>query len=301
LNERAVGVINVNNKLDGTRFDGADQAALNVVARFVTIAMNKAQMREIVMQKQRFDVQLQAARRIQDILLPHVFPEGKGVEIAATNLPAAAVAGDFYDVIPAPSGELWVLVGDVCSKGLPAALYMARVLSYFRVVSGYHHAPGELLRAVNDLLCRESQEVTFATVCVLMFDKPRQTVTIATAGHPDPLLYRPQKRAVKPLEGAGGPPLAIQEGARFEERRVRFGVGQVLLAYTDGVTEARNARGRLFGLERLQRVLRVHHSKCTELLQAVVSEVQKFTRPEEIRDDLTLVALRKLPSTGETR
>lgn len=171
LRLQVMGVLNVNNKLDGGSFDAADQAVLQVVARFVTISLDKAQMREIVAQKERLDSELQAARKIQEIMLPHEFPQNRGVDIAGRNLPAEKVAGDFYDVIATPDGMLWMIIGDVCSKGLSSALYMARVVSYFRVVSGYQRSPSGLLREINNLLSRESTDVTFVTVCVLMLDK----------------------------------------------------------------------------------------------------------------------------------
>ena len=295
LRLQVMGVLNVNNKLDGGSFDAADQAVLQVVARFVTISLDKAQMREIVAQKERLDSELQAARKIQEIMLPHEFPQDRSVEIAGRNLPAEKVAGDFYDVIATPDGMLWMIIGDVCSKGLPSALYMARVVSYFRVVSGYQRSPSGLLREVNNLLSRESTDVTFVTVCVLMLDKRRETVTVTTAGHPAPLFYRDDKH-VAPLEASGGPPLGVQADMNFDERVEPFKPGQLLLGYTDGVTEARDGRGRLFGLNRLRRVVRNHRGPCRELLDAVVKEVRQFAVTKDIQDDLTLMAVRRLPT-----
>ncbi len=295
LSEQVVGVLNVNNKIEGGSFEPSDQAVLQVVARFVTSALEKAQMREIVAQKERLDSELQAARRIQEIMLPREFPHDKNVEIAAQNIAAAKVAGDFYDVIAAPDGLLWLIIGDVCSKGLPSALYMARVLSYFRVVSGYQRSPSGLLREVNNLLTRENTDVTFATVCVLMLDKQRESVAVTTAGHPAPLFFRGDKEPVSPLEAVGGPPLGVEADVNFEERVVPFRPGQLLLGYTDGVTEARNKAGRLFGVNRLRSVIRSHHLACNELLDAVVGAVRGFAVTKDVQDDLTLIAVRKRP------
>jgi len=296
LHDRPVGVINVNNKLDGSAFDAADEAVLRVVARFVTIALDKAQMREIILQKERIDAELDAARRIQELILPRDFQAGTDVEVVARNLPARTVAGDFYDVIHSPTGELWITIGDVCGKGLGAALYMARVVGYFRAVCAYHRSPAELVTGVNEQLAHESTDVTFVTACVMMLDKDRETLTLTAAGHHAPLYFNPADRSVTLFESRGGPPLGVEAGASFDEVQRAFLPGERFLMYTDGITEAANGEGELFGLDRVREIMAARSDDGDALLESLIEAVNRFAGSEARQDDLTLITLRKLPS-----
>jgi len=291
--EQTAGVINVNNKRDGKNFNETDKAALIVVAGFVAIALDKAKMHQIAQQKEQLDAEVEAARRIQEMICPAGIPSFKNIDVEATNLPAGVVAGDFYDVTSAPDGKVWVVIGDVCGKGLAASLYMAAVVSYFRALYRYHDSPSGLVSAVNQLLSGEGTETIFVTACLLMFEERGKTVTLTTAGHPE-ALFRPAGRdEIHALSSDKGPPLGIDGEAIFSELSKPFLPGDQLLLYTDGVTEAAGESGGFFGTERLRSVMGQHRGGSGELLQDVLHAVYEFAGSQALRDDLTLVAIRE--------
>jgi sigma-B regulation protein RsbU (phosphoserine phosphatase) len=291
---RAVGVLNVNNKADGGVFTKSDELLLGVVANFMVIALDKARLREVVLEKERIDEDLRVAREIQRGILPADLPSGEDYELAGRCIPAREVAGDFYDLIELPDDRLCLLLGDVCGKGVPAALYMTRVLSYFRALANVGRSAENLLASVNELLAAEWSEHTLVTACALVLEKRDHTMLVANAGHLPPYLYRTGSDTLIPLLSEGSFPLGIEAGTEFETERVRLEPGDVTLLYTDGITEALNPNEELFGEERLREVLRSHRGSAEELVEAVIHRVLDFTESAEQSDDQTLVVVRKL-------
>ena len=293
---RPLGVLNVNNKSDGSTFTKADEVLLSIVASFVVIALEKARTHQIVLQKERLDAEVGVAREIQSSLLPGDMPQDDRIQIAARFVPARQVAGDFYDVLEL-GGKLAILVGDVCGKGVPAALYMARVLSCFRTVASLLGDSDELFSVVSNQLEPEWTARSFVTACLVVFDEDRSAVRVTSAGHPPPYLLRAGADSAMRLDKTGGLPLGIQRDMVFKPHVESLDVGDAVVLLTDGITEAMNPEGDLFGEARTQEAIGAHSGLAEQIADGLLSAVDAFAGPRAQSDDQTIiVAIRSAPA-----
>ncbi len=291
--QKVIGVINVNNKEDEEIFDQADLLLLRTVSYFVGMTLERARMQKIAREKDRLDRDLLTARRIQEVILPKGNQSLGNLDVSAYNLPAHSVAGDFYDLIKLQNGSLCMVLGDVCGKGLPAALYMARVVSYFRAMARHHDSASALTAEVNSLLADEFSENTFATATVIMVDPLSGRASACIAGHQPPL-HRPAGAThVTAIETKDGYPLGVDSNGKFDSLEFSMDPGDMLLLYTDGATEATNEAGELFQTDRLCRVIMDHDGDANGLVRNVIGAVQSFANGTGLTDDLTLVAVRR--------
>ena len=291
--ESVRGALNVNNKEGGEIFTRSDELLLTVVANFVAIAIEKAQMREVALQKERLDAELSIASGIQQGILPRVLPSVEGYEFAARCLPALEVAGDFYDILSLPGGKLCFVIGDVCGKGIPAALYMARVMSYFRAIAHVTGTADQLMAAVNGLLVDEWSDRTFVTACLAVLDPERNVVSVSSAGHQPPYWLRANAAELGPVVSEEGFPLGVVADAQFSVREVSLEAQDSLILYTDGITEAWSPGDECFGESRLEETLRRHKGTGDGLMETVLSSVADFAQARAQSDDQTVVVLRR--------
>jgi phosphoserine phosphatase RsbU/P len=291
--DRVIGVLNVNNKRDGEVFKESDQVLLSTVANFLVIALEKAELREVQEEKKRIDFDLELAQDIQQAFLPRTFPAGGNLQFAAYCHSARKVAGDFYDVLPLIGNTQVVLLGDVCGKGIAAALYMARVMSYFRAVASLRNDTEGLLSYVNRFLAREWSDRTFATACMVVINIDRSTASIYSAGHPPPYLICDKRGTLSPVTVVNGLPLGVDEDCEFERSDLALDSGDSLVLYTDGITDAVNGNGDFFGATRLEDVLRTHHGPPDALVSAVAQAVSYFSTGQPQSDDQTILVVRK--------
>lgn len=294
LSQREViGVLNVNNRNDNGIFTKADELLLSVLANFVVIAIEKAHMRERLIEQERFEADLRVAREIQESILPGSLPTEEHWEFSARNVPARAVAGDFFDAIPLPNNRTCVVLGDVCGKGVAAALYMARVLGYYRVVAQVRETAGEIMSFVNDLLAAEWSERTFVTATLCVFDNTTGRISFCSAGHPVPYLLRESLGKVMPVEVNHGLPLGIESGMPYESSEFQTLPGDTFVLYTDGITEAKDPGGDLFRDERLVRLMEAHRGSADALAEKIMTAVVAFADTAPQSDDLTLVVIKR--------
>jgi len=294
IGNRIIGVLNVNNKRNDEIFSKSDQLLLGTVANLVVIALERSKLREIEEEKKRIDSDIALAQKIQRAFLPRKFPKCGGLEFAAYCLSAHRVAGDFYDVVPLPDKGRCVVLGDVCGKGIPAALYMARVMTYFRAVATLRQAGAELLPTVNRFLAGEWTSRTFATACLLVIETNRPSISVCSAGHAPPYLLREKDPTPRMIEIENGFPLGVEADCRFDPADVPLENGDSLVLYTDGITDAVNTRGELFGYKRFEEVLRAHrNAPGKRLIDAVAKALTKFSVGHPQTDDQTLLVVRK--------
>ena len=291
--ESIIGVLNVNNRNDNSIFTHSDELLLSVLANFVVIAIEKAQMRERIRETERYEADLRVAREIQESLLPSELPSLKRWQLAARNIPAREVAGDFYDAIPLPEDRLCVVLGDVCGKGVPAAVYMSRVMGYFRVGAQVHYTAGEIMSFVNALLAPEWTERTFVTAVILVFDNRTGKVSFCSAGHQDPL-YVTTGGTVQSVASGEGLPLGVLGPAVFGSTELDTSPGDTFVIYTDGVTEAQNPQGDMFREQRLKDLLKSHSGTVEQLVESIVAAVDDFAGGAPQSDDVTVVAIRRI-------
>lgn len=292
--DRCIGVLNVNNRNDGGIFTKTDELLLSVLANFVVIAIEKSQMREKVVEAERQEADLRVAREIQESLLPSALPTGKMWEFTARNMPARAVAGDFYDAISLRGNRTCIVVGDVCGKGVAAAMYMARVLGYFRVAAQMQNKAGRIMESVNDLLAAEWTERTFVTAMLGVFDDDTGSIAFCSGGHQAPLRLRQPSGEVETLTLNDGLPLGVQDGAAFESVEIESQPGDTFVLYTDGVTEATNLAGEMFRTNKLEETMRAHRGSASALADRIVAAVSAFAQGKPQSDDVTLLVIKRL-------
>ena len=254
-----------------------------------------------LVEKEKLEHELQVARQIQERFLPKQLPAIPGWEIAAFWQPARAVGGDFYDFVVFPSGQLGIVVGDVTGKGVPAALIMATKRSVLRAVTEQHSSPGSVLERVNDLLTPDMPSNMFVT-CVIAVLEPRSgRLRLANAGHDLP--HHLTLSGSLELH-ATGMPLGLLPGMVYDEIVAKPADGGSLLFYSDGLVEAHNPQGEMFGFPRLrnflsrwaqQNLASLPPGEMGEaLIHDLVESMQAFTGPKlEQADDVTFVTLRK--------
>jgi len=237
--------------------------------------------------------ELEAAKKIQRSILPDAVPEIEGLEIAVRFQPSSAVAGDYYDFLPSGAGEIGILIADVSGHGVPAALIASMLKVAVKSHGDAAARPSDLLTRVNRTLCGSFNH-GFVTAAYVFVDLPRREGTISCGGHPHPLLRRktdPELREV----GTRGIVLGRFSDAEYGQERLTMEPGDRLLLYTDGIVEAQDQGGTMFGVERLRRLLvESDGQSADELCDAVMRQVYRWTsgRPEVPQeDDLTLMVI----------
>ncbi len=245
--------------------------------------------------KQRLEGELSAARQIQMAMLPRLPEHGRlvdGCDAAATLIPAKAVGGDLFDLIPLADGRLMFLVGDVSDKGAAAALFMAKTVTLANLLGRERFGPGELIDRLNRELCRDNDACMFVTALCGVLDPESGEVTFTNAGHNPPLRFGSDNQA-RYVEVPAGTALGIFEEAQFQEARLVLAPGEALLLYTDGVTEAVDADLEPFGEARLEALPLGLFDTARATVEAVVVAVEAFAGEAEQADDITVLALRR--------
>lgn len=240
--------------------------------------------------------EMEAARRVQTGLLPHptvLIGEGR-CDIDAVMVPARVVGGDLYDFFKPSPDRLTFLVGDVSGKGLPASLFMAvsKALCKSAALRGGGDM-GAVLTEANREISRDNLEEMFVTAVLCSLDLATGRVDYANAGHDAPVLLR-RAGGVARLDAAGGPPICMIDGMTYTAAQCVLAPGDALFLFTDGVTEAMDAAGQLYGRERLIRVLEAlpGNTACADILDAVRRDLLDYGAVEERADDITMLALR---------
>ncbi|RRR70040.1 MAG: response regulator [Candidatus Viridilinea halotolerans] len=242
-------------------------------------------------------LELELARRTQAEFLPATLPQRAGWDLAAAFHPAREVAGDFYDAFDLAQGRIGLMLGDVCDKGAGAALFMALTRSLLRAYADQACAMGmsplQALELTNNYLIRHHRHSRiFVTLWFAILDAQTGTLRYINAGHPAPVLLR--RSGQYDLLEATGPALAISPEATFPEHEARLEVGDALVAYTDGASEARDANGILLDEERVIAALGRPEPSATALLDRIVAAVQLHTKGAPLEDDITMLAVRRI-------
>jgi sigma-B regulation protein RsbU (phosphoserine phosphatase) len=236
---------------------------------------------------------MQLARHIQLSLLPAAPPELPGAVLAGLCIPAAHVGGDYFDYYRREDGAVDMVIADVSGHSIGAALMMVEARSVLRARVHAVTGPGDILASLNDLLSDDlSQSGLFITLFYVRYDPTTRILVYANAGHVLPLLFRPSEGGCRKLD-ADGLILGIREGVAFEEKQLRMGKGDVLLLYTDGITEAESSTGELFGVERLCAVVKAHVAGSPQgVIDAVLREVAAFRGEAPQEDDVAMIVMK---------
>src|SRR5215203_3260634 len=243
-------------------------------------------------ERERIEQELRVARSIQHASLPEKVPDLEGWQISPFYKPAREVGGDFYDFHLLSDGRLGVVVGDATGKGVPAALVMASARSMLRAVAQTSNSPGDVLRRVNDPLATDIPPNMFVTCFYAILDPKSGILTYANAGHDLPYLHRDGD--AEELR-ARGMPLGLMPGMGYEEKETILEGGEAALLYSDGLVEAHDPEGEMFGFPRL-RALVAEHGEQRSLGDFLLEELSSFVGESwEQEDDITLLTLRCSP------
>lgn len=280
--------------LDGdARFAPYHRAILTGIANDVSLALENARLYQQTLQQERLQRELELARSIQQSFLPECCPLIPGWQLALEWHAARGVSGDYYDFIHLDPQRLGLLVADVSDKGMAAALYMALSRTVVRAVATTTRSPAEALLRVNRILLESSRSGMFVSMFYSILDLETGFLTYARAGHNPPLLIRAADRSIASLD-APGAILGVLEHPQIAEDSIRLAPGDVLVAYTDGVTESPNARQEEFGEERLRQVVaRAPEYSAHDLVERVKDAVRAFTGEGAPFDDFTLLVLKR--------
>lgn len=290
-----LGVLALGRPPDAARFGPHEERLISALATGVGIEKARYHRREL--QRQRQEQELAIGRRIQLSLLPRGAPEVAGWEFHATYRAAREVGGDFYDFIgvPGESGLLGLSIGDVTGKGVPAALMMATTRVLLRTGATAGASPAAVLARANRQIVEDNRSGLFATVLQARLELGSGRVTFANAGHERPILVRAGGRARRlPI---GGPLLGLYRTVEPTEMTIALGAGDLLVLYTDGVTDARSPRRGFFGERRLLAAIRDGRGgTAAGVGAAIVAAVDAFSAGAPQFDDLTLLVVRRTGS-----
>ena len=291
-NDEVIGVFDLeSDRLNAYTPD--DLQVLLLLASQVAIIIEKVMLHEQLVEKKRLEGQLEVARQVQLELLPAQDPQLEGFDISAYNFPTEEVSGDYYDWVRIYEDQIGIVVADVSGKGVPAALLMAFLRASLRAAIHIGYAPHISMAKVNYLLWESIERNQFVTAFYSVLDASNRTLAYTNAGHSPPLLLEKDGRA-RFIE-RGGRPLGMFRDTRYYEYYLSMEPGQVLVLYTDGVTEATNAKGEEYGIERLERAVREgSHLSARELIGFIHRDVLEWTDGQGATDDITFFIVKAL-------
>ena len=289
-----IGLINLGPRLSEQDYSTDDRKLLGDLAIQAAPALRVAQLvrqqKLEAAERERFEQELRVARLIQQTLLPQELPQLPGWFVDAYYQPARAVGGDFYDFIYFPDGRVGVIVADVTDKGVPAALVMATTRSILRAAAERLEAPGAVLERTNNVLVPEIPPKMFVTCFYAVLNPETGHLCFANAGHDLPFHYTAE--GVRELR-ATGMPLGLMPGMAYEEKETMLRPDDYVLLYSDGLAEAHNPQGEMFGFPRLQEML-AEHADGSDLPEFLLAQLAGFTGEGwEQEDDVTLVSLQR--------
>lgn len=294
-----IGALEAVNRRGGQAFTEADVPLFSVFADQAAIALERSRLQKEALEKKLLDQELGLAYQVQKGFWPKELPSYPGISVAAMNLPAMQVSGDYYDFIQTEGDGCTVVIGDVSGKGISAALLMATLRAMLRAQLENKHSLEETIFLVNNTLVKDSASNKFVTLFCGVLDSRKREFTYVNAGHNPPLLYDRTTGEMKNLTAGGGPVLGFMKDRKFEVATQRLCPGQVLVLFTDGVIEAQNSAEEFFEEERLRRVISEYADENAQLLMnRIYQAVKDFMGESPQSDDLTLIIV-KVEGTRE--
>jgi len=291
--DRIIGLIYVDSPFVLREFTKNDLSLLTVMANVAAIRIEHARLAEVEAVERIMQRDLSQAAEIQGGMLPARAPEIAGLDLAGFNVPCRTVGGDYYDFFPYAGGGVGLALGDVSGKGMPASLMMMALHARVHVLAEDPGNLGDFMVRLNKATCAACPSNRFITFFFSVLDAASGKLRFANAGHNPPIVMRASGEA-QMLEG-GGPVLGIIPIAPYSEQNASLAPGDLLVLYSDGVTEASNLNYDEFGEERFIRVLCENRARSAhEIVEAVTAALKEFTAGAPQADDITLVVARRV-------
>jgi len=300
LNEKVLGIISLGPKQSEEPYSSTDIRLLDSVAAQTGLALENGRLTEAikaeVAEREKQKRELEIAHEVQERLFPQEYPPIDGLDYAGACRPALGVGGDYYDFIALPEGRLGIAIGDISGKGIPAALLMATLRAYLRGQTIQDHSDLTAVMAnLNTLVFESSAPNRYATFFYAEFDSASRTLNYVNAGHNPPMVFRGPGGArddVLRLD-TGGPVIGLMEECGYRQGRIVLEPGDLLVAYTDGISEAMNATDDEWGEERLMDAARANRTVAARaLIDRLMAAADDFVAGARQHDDMTLVIVR---------
>jgi sigma-B regulation protein RsbU (phosphoserine phosphatase) len=279
----------VGRKLTGEQLTPTDREFISTLSAQAVTAMENAELHIQMVEKERLEKELSIARNIQKSLLPRSVPRVEGLDLAQVSMPCYEVGGDYHDFIDCGNGCWGLVVGDVTGKSTPASLVMASVQASLRALTMQPGlAPATLIGMINNLLFRSTEPNRFVSFFYGVVQADVGSMAFVNAGHNPPLVVC-RDGSSRDLMG-GGMVLGLFENAPYESHETRLAPGDLLLLFTDGLSEANNPEGEEFGEERIvETAHRLRDRGAAGVCEGILDEVRRFQRGLKPHDDLTLM------------
>jgi sigma-B regulation protein RsbU (phosphoserine phosphatase) len=291
---RAIGVLYLDSREKGQLLSQATRGALDTLASEAGVAIENARLYRETLEKTRIEHELRIAAEIQRSLLPLGKREGAFFQAMGASLPSRSIGGDFFEYTDMDDGAIGVILGDVAGKGPAAALLTAKIQGLFSAQSG-DGSPASAMKLVNNGLLKRQIDARYATVFFATLT-PGGVLTYCNAGHNPPVVVRPS--GVGQL-ASGSVPVGLFASAAYSDERIQLDPGDVLVIYSDGVTEALNLAGDEFGEDRLAtELMKTRTAPLPDILQGVITAVQAFAGGASQSDDVTVLVARYLGPDG---
>ncbi len=292
IDDRVIGVINLESD-EVNAYNGRDISLISAFASQAAISLERAKLHENILAAKKLEEQLNIAREIQRTFLPDEDPQVEGYQITGRNVSSGQVGGDYYDFIKIVDQRLGISVADVSGKGMPAALIMASLRASLIAEIRNNYTIRTIAEKVNSLLCESLEPGNFVTGIYCVLDSKHHMMTYSNFGHNPPLLLQEDGEFNQLTEG--GPVLGVSNGVTFEEGAISLRRGEVLVMYTDGVTEVFNDEGVEFGAEGLMDVIRANRDRsASEIADAIYGATKSFAPQTHVYDDITMVVVKRL-------
>ena len=296
MKSKVVGLLMFGLKHSGAQFAGKDLELLCATANQSAISIENARLYKSETEKLKIEKELDLARDIQQGLLPKCIPDVNGLDVCGEMVPAMKIGGDYYDLIPVDNdkSKLYVIIGDVSGKGLPASLYMTKVQTMIQFACTSDKSPKEILTDINRKFYDSIERNSFITMSIGLFDYTKKTLTFCRAGHMPLYVSKDSKIEKYQSQGLG---VGLDKGDLFEktliQEEIPINSGESFTFFSDGITEAMNEQAELFDDDRLTTLLHKTAKKTsTEQVNTVLESVKKFRGGAEPNDDMTLVVVK---------
>jgi serine phosphatase RsbU (regulator of sigma subunit)/pSer/pThr/pTyr-binding forkhead associated (FHA) protein len=292
-NKSVTGLLYVDSRIHENVFTQDDLSLLTSLANVAAIKLENAELLEQMIEKKRQDHDLAQARRIQKEALPAADPDIAGWDIAGTNTPCYTVGGDYYDYITRPQGNLAFALGDVSGKGTPAAMMMMVLRATVHSSTQKENAVASIITQTNQVMYNNTPAQSYVTFFLGDLEPNTGDLRYVNAGHVPPILYRRATREIERLE-TGGTVVGLFETAPFEEGQTRLEPGDILIVFTDGISESWDENEEEFGEDRLGDLIKQNNDQTAhKLMETIESEIEQFTKGSRPSDDRTLLVLKR--------
>lgn len=287
---KIIGVLDLEHTRPGF-FHEEHENIVRTLAAQVAISIENARLYQAVhRQEQQLEHDLAMARDVQLRLLPSTTPELPNADVAVRFLPARSIGGDLYDFVEYASGEVAFVLGDVSGKAAPAALFGALVSGLMRSAALHRPRPAKMLESLNDALQERKLESQYVVLLFALWNDAERALTVANSGAVQPLLCR---QGASEVVNAEGIPLGLLPGSTYEELRIETQPGDLIVFVSDGITDAENVAGEMYGQERLQSLLCAHrHHEAQQIADAILADVSAFQENHDQFDDETILVVR---------